>query len=125
MKKLCATLIAGAALTLGSTPLSAQGYAQSVASDGQQVFIGESLNERDPGYVYIYDRQGSEWVEGTRLQASDATPGDHFGRALGRTGDQLLSGATVRNESTGAVYVFDRAADGRWVESDSYSSIVE
>ena len=110
-------LIAGAAFVGSVSPASAQGYATAVAADGQQIFVGESLNERDPGFVYVYDRQASGWAEAVRLQASDATAGDHFGRALGRTGNQLLSGATVRNESTGAVYVFTKGDDGTWSES--------
>ncbi len=96
----------------------AQGYATAVAVDGQQVFVGESLNERTPGYVYVYARDASgAWAESGRLEASDAAAGDHFGRTVARTGNQLLAGATVRGETTGAVYVFTRGADGTWAET--------
>ncbi len=118
MRKFAVMLCASAVALGGASPAAAQGYATSVAADGQHVFVGESLNERAPGYVYVYSRDGSgAWSESGRLQASDATVGDHFGRTIARTGNQLLSGATVRGETTGAVYVFTRSTDGSWSET--------
>jgi choice-of-anchor B domain-containing protein len=57
-------------------------------------------------------------VEAGRLQASDAKDNDHFGRALAFAQGDLLVGATIARES-GALYVFQRTADGTWRESQS------
>jgi len=99
-----------------ATPLSAQGFGQSLAAGQDQIFVGESLVERGPGLVYVYGKQGSDWVEQGRLTASDASAGDHFGRAIGVSGSSLLVGATVPNETRGAVYAFERGPDGSWQE---------
>ena len=118
MRKLCAFLVVCSGLGVGATPALGQGYGQSVAASAQDVLVGESLNERQPGFVYVYRNEGSGWTEVQRLEATDATDGDHFGRALGVSGDHLLVGATVVDETRGAVYVFERDAQGSWSQVD-------
>ena len=94
-----------------------QGFGTALALDDVHVFVGEGLNETRPGYVYVYERDGSgTWVEAHRLEASDATQGDHFGRALAFADGDLLIGTTVRDNTTGAVYVFEHGPGG-WTES--------
>ncbi len=102
------------ALPLLALPALAQGYAEAVAVGGGEVFVGESLNERTPGFVYVY-REGAdgEWTEAAKLSGPDAFDGDHFGRALVARGDELLVGATTPDDGRGAVYVF-RKRDGEW-----------
>ncbi|MCA9738529.1 MAG: FG-GAP repeat protein, partial [Gemmatimonadetes bacterium] len=97
--------------------LQAQGFGASLALGDDAVFVGEGLNVREPGYVYVFARnaQGA-WERTQKLEASDAEPNDHFGRSLAYAGGSLLVGTTVRNESTGAVYVFERDASGQWSE---------
>ena len=102
--------------TLIATQATAQGYGQTLLVTGNELLVGESLDANRPGYVYVYSKDGSgRWVESGRLQASDAAPNDHFGRALAVAEDDLLVGATVARES-GALYVFRRGADGAWAE---------
>ena len=113
--------VAGSALFASARPASAQGYGTAVAVRGSEVFVGESLNERTPGYVYVYRKNGSGWEEAQRLEASDAATADHFGRSLVVSGGDLLVGATVAGateseESPGAVYVFRKGDDGQWRE---------
>ena len=111
-----------AALWAGAAPAAAQGFASSVAVGEQDVFVGESLNERTPGYVYVYRKDdGGAWTEMQRLEASDAAMGDHFGRTLAFSGGDLLVGATVAGatsseETPGAVYVFRENEAGEWTE---------
>ena len=101
-------------LALSTAPtLEAQGYGQSVAAGEDEVFVGESLNEVTPGYVYVYRKdQGGDWTEAQRLQASNAAQGDHFGRSLVFAGDQLLVGST----SLESIYVFEKDGSGVWNE---------
>jgi len=101
--------------SLDARPLAAQGYAESVAAGDGEVFVGESLNSRRPGIVYVY-RKGSDgsWEEAARLTASDAEDGDHFGRAIAVQGNTLWVGATVKDSSVGAAYLFERGEGGEW-----------
>lgn len=98
--------------------LAAQGFGSSLTLGEAEVFVGEGLNTREPGFVYVFarDAQGA-WARAHKVQASDAEPGDHFGRALTFADGSLLVGTTVRRNTTGAVYVLDRMADGSWRES--------
>ncbi len=104
-------------LMAGPAALLAQGYGQAVVVEGQQVFVGQSLNSATPGYVYVYEKDGSAWAEVQRLEASDAADGDHFGRAFAAVDGQMIIGATVGNGGTGAAYVFERDASGTWQET--------
>ena len=117
MKKsfLSMALLAAALLPAGAM---AQGYGESVAVAGSDVLVGESTNERRPGAVYVYRKNGGEWVQSQRLLGSDAFDGDHFGRSLGVSGDELLVGATVVDDTRGAVYVYRRGDDGTWTQTD-------
>ena len=105
--------------TLFSQPSrgSAQGFGDAVAVSGDDVIIGEALNERTPGYVYVYRRGGGGWAEVQRLSASNASPGDGFGRSLAVAGGELLVGSTTAGDGRGAVYIFRRNAAGVWTES--------
>ncbi len=104
-------------LPSASTAASAQGYGTSVAVGEGEVLVGESLNERSPGYVYVYRKGAEGWSEVQRLAASDASDGDHFGRALAVVEGDLLVGATVADETMGAVYVFRKDGSGAWQEA--------
>ena len=98
---------------LVSAPLAAQGYGQSVAIGDGEIFVGESLNTMAPGYVYVYRSSGGgAWSELQRLEASNGSNGDHFGRALALTGSHLLVGSTTLE----TIYVFEKEQDGTWRE---------
>ncbi len=108
-----------ALFTLFSPPSqgSAQGFGDAVAVSGDDVIIGEALNERTPGYVYVYRRGGGGWAEAQRLSASNASPGDGFGRSLAVAEGELLVGSSTAGDGRGAVYIFRRNAAGVWTES--------
>ena len=82
------------------------------------MLVGEPLNERTSGYVYVYRRGAGGWTEVQRLSASDAATGDGFGQSLAVAGDDLLVGSSGADGGRGAVYVFRRDAGGNWTESD-------
>lgn len=108
-----------ALFTLFSQPSqgSAQGFGDAVAVSGDDVIIGEALNERTPGYVYVYRRGGGGWAEVQRLSASNASPGDGFGRSLAVAEGELLVGSTTGSDGRGAVYIFRKNAAGVWTAS--------
>ena len=108
------TAAACVAVSLVPGVVQAQGYATAVAAGDGEVFVAEPLNELREGIVFVYRPSGGEWREVAQLRASDAIVGDHFGRALGWSGNTMISGATVVNETTGAAYVFTKDGSGTW-----------
>jgi choice-of-anchor B domain-containing protein len=112
-------LIATAVLPFfqSAAPAAGQGFGQTVLVAGDELLVGESLFQDRPGTVYVYRKNAAgRWAEAGRLQASDAEPNDHFGRALAIAEGDLLVGSTISRES-GALYVFQRGMDGTWRES--------
>ena len=95
----------------------AQQFGGSLAIADDAVFVSELRNQVAPGMIYVYHNDG-EWREATRLSASnhDGAP-DRFGRALSVSGATLLVGASSRDASTGAAYIFDRNGAGTWQET--------
>ena len=105
-----------AALLAVAGAAHAQGFGAAVAAGEEELLVGEALDARTPGSVYVYRPAAGGWTEAQRLRASDGVPADHFGRALALEGGSLLVGATVWSESRGAVYAFERGAGGEWRE---------
>lgn len=123
VRKLLLPLLGITTTLVATAPVAAQGYGASATVVGTDAIVGESLNEARPGYVYVYRNDGSEgWAEVQRLEASDAAPGDHFGRAFAAVDGDLLIGATVIDETTGAAYVFRKDDDGNWAEAGKFTA---
>jgi len=73
------------------------------------------------GAAYLFERNGSVWVQRAYLKASNVDAGDEFGRAVALSGNVVLAGAPFEDsdgsgqadnsrERAGAAYVF--AGDG-------------
>ncbi len=107
------------AIAIGlSYTASAQSFGGAIVVAGDQIFIGETANEASAGTVYIYERNSlGEWAETAQLMASDNDGNDdRFGRAMGSDGRTLVVGSTTKDSPVGAAYVFERDANGSWVE---------
>ncbi len=112
------TLLFGALLTsFAATPAFAQAFGYVVAVGQEEVMVGEPLNEITPGAVHVY-RRGNDgtWSEHTTLRASGGVPGDYFGRSLAMHGNTMFVGSTVADDSKGAVFLFERDANGEWIQ---------
>ncbi|MBN1558739.1 T9SS type A sorting domain-containing protein [candidate division KSB1 bacterium] len=107
-----------------------------VASDGGGVnFFGTSVsiyddyiavgaNMRDYynpygiGKVYIFKRDGADWIEEAILAAGDASWGHNFGRSVCIYKNRVLVGASMDDENgddSGAAYIFKREGES-WTE---------
>ena len=102
----------------------------AVDVDGERMAIGAFWDvvgtNVDQGSVYIYRRDGAEWVFEAKLIASDGRPRDYFGFALSLDGDQVLvgaRGASVPFSEQGVAYVYVRNAEG-WQEQARLDSPV-
>ncbi|GAB4513140.1 MAG: hypothetical protein OHK0046_13620 [Anaerolineae bacterium] len=110
----------------------------SVALDGDTLAVGAYLEDGngsspddnsalDAGTVYIFQRQGANWVQTAYLKASNAGAGDEFGKAVALDGNTLVVGAYGEDSNgsgpddnsalgAGAVYVFQRQG-AAWVQT--------
>lgn len=98
-------------------------FGRPVAVKGDTIVVGAGLNDEkgvSAGAVYVFNRVNSQWVETTKLTASDASDGALFGTALDLIDDTLVVGAfgagNDQGVSTGAAYVFQLGSSG-WSET--------
>ena len=102
------------------------GFGGSAAVDAGNIFLGSApvgwpTGDKPAGTVYVFRKNATgEWTEVQRLQASDASVGDHFGRSLHAEKGMLIVGAPGQN----AAYVFQQDSNGMWVESGKLSPTV-
>ena len=96
-----------------------ENFGRSVAIEGDRVAVGAVPawwhgNTTDTGAVYIFEYDGSEWVETAKLTApfGKSAAEDGFGQAVALSGDRLYVGAMQGLGSSyvseeGSVYVFE------------------
>jgi len=102
-------------------------FGSAVALDGDTALISATQPGSDtggippgPGLVYVFSKQGTQWVETAQLKADDGLDGDFFGYAVALKGDTALIGAHTATvdgiAQRGAAYVFHRA-NGSWTQA--------
>ena len=90
-------------------------FGLTVAIDADTVVIGASRHDVgssvNQGAVYVFVRQGNNWVQQAKLTANDGVSFDEFGRSVAVSGDTILIGSLAgigANAYQGAAYVFVR-----------------
>ena len=87
------------------------GYSVSISGDTVVVGAhGEDTGGSNAGAAYIYQYNGSTWLEQAKLQASDKETNDWFGRSVSISGDTAIVGARYEDtggKDAGAAYIFD------------------
>ena len=95
------------------------GYSVSISGDTAIVGAhGEDTGGSSAGAAYIYQYNGSTWVEQAKLQASDKQAGDLFGHSVSISGDTAIVGGyneDTGGSSTGAAYIYQYNGS-TWVE---------
>ena len=101
-------------------------FGSSVSISGDRILVGSVFdddNGSNSGSAYVYDWNGSSWVE-TKLVASDAVASGRFGQSVSVSGDRILVGALLDDNNgngSGSAYVYDW--DGStWIESKIIAS---
>ena len=94
-------------------------FGRSLDLDGDRAVVGASVEffaDEEPNVVFVFERglQGT-WRQTARLSAGPEQSA--FATSVSLSGDRLL--ATARGgpdtaQPTGAAYIFERGADGRW-----------
>ena len=88
-------------------------FGYSVSISGDRAIVGaygdDDAGDRS-GSAYVYQWDGSGWVEQTKLTASDAASNDFFGRSVSISGDRAIVGAHRDDDAgdrSGSAYTFD------------------
>ncbi|MBL4810429.1 MAG: FG-GAP repeat protein [Phycisphaerales bacterium] len=98
-------------------------FGHSVSVSGNVAVIGaygddDNDNGGASGSAYVYRYDGTNWVEESKLLASDAAAGDSFGRSVSVSGEVAVIGAYGNDDngtSSGSAYVY-RFDGTNWVE---------
>ncbi len=100
-------------------------FGSSAAIRGDLMVIGEendSTKNVSAGSAYVFELQGSTWVEVAKLYAQDWELYGGFGGSVAVEGDTIVVGASEHDNGfgagadRGAAYVFERIA-GSWVQT--------
>lgn len=95
----------------------------SVSLDGDRALVGspgDDDNGRDSGSVYVFEFNGTSWVEMAKLLPADGEEFDRFGSAVSLEGGRALVGSPEDDDDfigrdSGSAYVFE--LDGMiWAE---------
>ncbi|MET0231299.1 MAG: hypothetical protein ABW186_10245 [Rhodanobacteraceae bacterium] len=105
-------------------------FGQSIAIDGTRIVIGANGatigDQGAQGAAYIFDRDGSEWVQQQKIWSDDGDTVDNFGNAVAMRGSTLFVGALQAmadgHVNQGAVYVFTDDGSGTWSQVQKLTS---
>lgn len=87
-------------------------FGWSVAINGDTVVVGAPYASDlggNAGLAYVFKCNGIEWIQQTRLIAPTPVPGDQFGRSVGVSGNRLLVGVPLADDTAldaGSAYLF-------------------
>ncbi|NNE26982.1 MAG: hypothetical protein HKN09_09085 [Saprospiraceae bacterium] len=111
-------------------------YGSSVSINGDRAIVGnagDDDNGSSSGSVYIYEWDGSSWLE-TKIVASDADVGDNYGAAVSVDGDRTVVGSYRDDDNgsdSGSIYIYDfcpevintfqDAGSGLWLDASNWS----
>ncbi|MCP4352313.1 MAG: hypothetical protein GY795_43195, partial [Desulfobacterales bacterium] len=85
----------------------------SVSISGDYAIVGAKGND-DNGSVYIFKRDGTTWIQHTKLTANDGANSDYFGSSVSISGDYAIVGAIGdddKGDSSGSAYIFIKNGD--------------
>lgn len=91
-------------------------FGLSVSISGDALIVGAPFDDdggTSTGSAYVFEFDGTSWLETQKLAATSASPSDEFGRALALDGDLTIIGARNDDDggsNAGAAYVFERGA---------------
>jgi hypothetical protein len=93
-------------------------FGHSVATSGDRVVVG-APGDDDKGFAsgsaYIFERSETGWRQVIKLLAGDAAPGRQFGQSVSISGDLVVIGSQLDDDSArspGSAYVFERNQGG-------------
>lgn len=100
---------------IASDTNSGDGFGSSVSLDGDYAIVGawgDNPEGISSGSAYTFERLGGNWIEQTKLIASDAATNDQFGWSVSISGGNALIGAPSNSDAgarSGSAYIFQRS----------------
>lgn len=85
-----------------------------LSQDSKTAFISAPEHKGESGAVYIFEKNGSAWVEQQKLYPDSIQKGERFGGALilSENEEYLFVSAPYKNNNQGAVYIFQKHSGG-------------
>lgn len=99
-------------------------FGGNVSLSGDRLAVGAPTEDELLGSVYVFHREGANWVKEARLRAAGASSGQErsFGNSISLAGDRLVVGESAYDRSgscgnatrcdQGAAYIFERGLQG-------------
>ncbi len=97
-------------------------FGWSVAISGMTAVVTANTYSPQTGAVgsaYVFEREGSTWIEEVKLTSEEIDVDDSFGRSVAISEDTVLVGAPYYDEeglAIGAAFVFVRDQPGTWTQ---------
>lgn len=101
------------AMLLPSDSRFGHNFGRSVSLSGDRALIGadgDDVNGDYSGSAYVFEFNGSSWVETAKLMPADGSGDDFFGNTVSLVGDRALISAYGDSENgyrSGSVYIFE------------------
>lgn len=98
-------------------PVASAGFATSLSISGDTAVVGAPSDDdggTGSGSAYVFVRSSGVWSQQAKLVADDASPGDHFGRAVAVSADTIVVGARTDDApstESGSAYIFFRVGN--------------
>ena len=104
---------------LASDGASSDFFGRSVSISGDLAIVGadgDNDTATNSGSAYIFNFDGTNWVQQAKLTASDAAASDFFGKSVAISGNLAVVGAYYDDDNgtnSGSGYIFERIATAK------------
>ena len=97
-------------------------FGNAVSLSGNTAVIGAYGRTYSRGAAYVFAASGGTWTQQQELTASDGATGDLFGGSVSVSANTVVIGASGRNSSQGAVYLFVPSAVVPWSQQQELAA---
>jgi len=101
---------------IASDGVSNDYFGRYIAADTDIIVVGAYYDDNISGSAYIFTKVSNDWIEETKLVASDRAPGDYFGVSAAIRDDYLVIGAyrddNENGDDSGSAYIFQKTYKG-------------
>ena len=91
-------------------------FGNGVAIVGGDIVIGEVMADSGTGAVHVFRKEVSAWKRYTKLLPANSHKNDRFGAPIRLNGNRVLVGAGGFLNNSGAMFAFERQAEGNYRE---------
>lgn len=99
-------------------------FGYSVSINENQLIIGAYGENNYTGAAYIFEYNGSSWLQTAKLIPIDGDDADFYGYSVSISGDRAIIGSRYDDDngnSSGSAYIYEKI-DGNWLSSQKISA---